>query len=130
MTEARRQIKIMLLKRRMGLHTFDDLARESNLAVATVHNVIDGIAGSRKSRQAITDALQSQIWPDVSVSRWKIIIPAGLEIDFGNEREAIAAEAEFGGVIKRIGTKVEFADRVSAFLGPAKRSQTSGKPDG
>ena len=63
MTHARRKAKILPLEQHM---TFADLAAKAGLAEATIHNVLNGASSSRKSKQAITNALGQQLLDDVT----------------------------------------------------------------
>lgn len=98
MTEARRKTKIILLQQRK---TLSQLAKESGLAEATVHNILDGRTNSRKSREAITNALGAELWNDVPISQRRLILPTGTEIEFENESAAEEAEREFGNFVRR-----------------------------
>jgi len=90
MTDARRKTKIILLQQSM---TLSQLAHDSGLAEATIHNVLDGRSASPKSRQAITNALQAQIWDDVPVTARYVTIPKGTQIVF--EGAEVAQDAEW-----------------------------------
>lgn len=98
MTDARRKAKIRLLE--LGL-TFDDLARESRLAKATIHNVLDDKASSAKSKQAITNALRAEIWPGVYVNEGIMPFPAGFVL-WPTEKHA----ADFLELVGSAGTAV------------------------
>jgi hypothetical protein len=113
MTESRRKTKIILLQRNM---TFAHLAKAAGLAEATIHNVLDGKASSAKSKQAITNALGAEVFEGVRVTARPFTIPAGTKIDWGTEAEAIAAEKEFAGFIKRRNTTISFIKPVPAWI--------------
>lgn len=87
MTESRRKTKILLLQRNI---TFAHLAKAAGLALATVHNVLDGKASSRKSKQAITNALGVQIFDGVLPTQTQHTIQAGTTIEFVDSPELVA----------------------------------------
>ncbi len=99
MTEAKRKAKILLLQRN---ETFDDVAKAAGLALATVHNVLEGKASSRKSRQAITNALGAQVFADVPVTESFLTFDAGTIIRWPNESQT----SEFLKVVGPVGTEI------------------------
>jgi lambda repressor-like predicted transcriptional regulator len=109
MTEARRKTKILLLQQKK---TFAQLANECGLAEATIHNVLDGQSGSQKSKQAITNALGAEVWDDVPVTKRRLQIPKGTEIQFAEEFTAEQAQREFINCVKREGRTVIFTGPV------------------
>jgi hypothetical protein len=92
MTDAKRKAKIVLLQRNK---TFADLAHESGYALATIHNVLDGKSSSAKSKQAITNILQAEIFPGL-VPRPPFTLHAGTEIERSSAAEAQRDAAELG----------------------------------
>jgi len=78
MTEARRKAKIWLLQQKK---TFADIASMSGFAKATIHNALDG-RGSAKTKQAITNALGTQLWDDLPVTERCITVRPGVSIEF------------------------------------------------
>jgi len=118
MTDARRKAKILLLERRM---TIADLADKAALAEATIHNALNGTSDSRKSKQAITNALGGEIWEGIVPNERSFTMPIGMEIDCGTLRgaEEIAAQfaAEFGpGRAAAVGTAVRVLEPTPAVL--------------
>ncbi len=106
MTEAKRQAKILLLQQNK---TFADLAKDADLALATVHNVLAGHKSSKKSKRAITNALGAQIWPDVPVSERTIIFDHNVEAESPSVEMAIEFAKQFPkGSVKRTGRVVSF----------------------
>ena len=106
MTAAKRKTKILLLQLNL---TFAQLAKAAGLALATVHNVLDGKASSMKSKQSITNALQSQIWPDVPVSRRPLTFGPHVEIDSPTVESAKEFARQFPpGYARRRGKTVFF----------------------
>lgn len=117
MTDARRKTKILLLERRM---TMADLADRSGLAEATIHNVLNG-ASSRKSKQAITNALGGEIWEGIVPTERPFTLPIGMEIDCGTsggaEKTAAQFATEFGpGRAVAVGTTVRVLKPTPAVL--------------
>jgi hypothetical protein len=106
MTEAKRKAKILLLEQNK---TFADLAREAELALATVHNVLDGRKSSKKSKQAITNALGAEIFDGVSVTERQMIwYPGEVEIESPTIEAAITFAQQFPpGTIRRRGRIVQ-----------------------
>ncbi len=93
MTESKRRAKIALLQNNM---TFADLARASGLALATVHNILDSKTSSRRSRQAITNALGVQIFADVPVTERGFVLRVGTIVHWPWEGETAEFLAEIG----------------------------------
>jgi len=114
MTDAKRKAKILLLERN---DTFDDVAEAADLALATVHNVLDGRASSRKSQQAITNALGAEIWPGMGPTERAFIMPAGTEIDtVGDDAAAQQWLDEFPGRLERRGKILVFTKRTALII--------------
>ncbi len=114
MTDAKRKAKILLLQRN---DTFDDVAMAADLALATVHNVLDGKASSRKSRQAITNALGAEIWPGMVPMERAFVMPAGTEIDtVGDDAAAQQWLDEFPGRLERRGKILVFTKRTALII--------------
>ena len=93
MTEAKRKAKILLLQQN---RTFADLAKAADLSLATVHNVLDGHKSSKKSKQALTNALHAQIFDGVFVSQKQMIWnPGEVEFESRTIEEAITLARQF-----------------------------------
>lgn len=105
MTDAKRKAKILLLEQNK---TFADVAKDAGLALATVHNVLDGRKSSRKSKEAITNALGVQIFEDVPVTeKWFTWLPGEIEIGSPTVADAIASVRQFPkGTVRRRGRVV------------------------
>jgi hypothetical protein len=97
--------------------TFDDLAVATGLTQTTIHNTLSGRTSSDKAKLAITNAFGAEIFEGIKVTTRRITLPAGLEIDLDTEAEAIAAEKEFAGFIKRKRTKISFIKPTPAMIG-------------
>src|SRR5690348_9632769 len=85
MTEERRQARIAMLRQRK---TFDDLAAETGLSLATIHAALSNTCTTVKARQAITNALQTELWPAVRVTQRFCSLPAGTEFEFPKTKQA------------------------------------------
>jgi transcriptional regulator with XRE-family HTH domain len=114
MTSAHRTVKILLLQKEM---TFSDLAAASGLTQTTIHNTLSGRTGSQKARQAITNALLFQIWPDIQVTRRPIIFGPDVEIDSPTEAEAEATLRSLPeGYAERRGKTVFFLKEFEVYI--------------
>jgi hypothetical protein len=122
MDEVTRKIKITMLEKRISI---DDLVRATGLRKGSVNNLIRGQADSRAAREKITNFCGVQLWPDIPVTERRVTLPAGLEIEFDTEREAISAEEEFHGFIRRSGRKLSFIKPTSAIIGETESAPTS-----
>ncbi|MBA3351176.1 MAG: hypothetical protein H0U23_01905 [Blastocatellia bacterium] len=118
MTQAKRKAKEALRDLSM---TFADLAVQADLALSTVHSVLSEETGSRKSKQAITDALGVEIWPGVVPSGGFSILPAGTEIESPDlamaKKFAAECEAEMPGCTRRTGRVVTLLKTVTFTRG-------------
>lgn len=84
MTPERRKTKILLLEQG---NTFTDLASATGLTEATIHNVLDGVSSSAKSRLAITNALGAQIFDGIFPTEMRHLYRAGVVIAFPGHPE-------------------------------------------
>lgn len=84
MTEARRKTKILLLEQGK---TFTYLVNASGLSEATVHNVLDDISSSVRSKLAITNALGAQIFDGVLPTEFRHLFRAGVPLVFPGHAE-------------------------------------------
>lgn len=87
MTDSRRRAKILLLEQGK---TFADLATAAGLSEATVHHVLDDVASSAKSKQAITNALGAQIFDGIMPTEVHHLYRAGVVIAFPGHPELAA----------------------------------------
>jgi|ERR1043166_3382110 hypothetical protein len=124
MTDARRKAKIILLQQHK---TFAQLAADAGLAQATIHNVLNGAAASRKSREAISNALREQIWDDVPVTRRHVEIPIETEIVFHSIQSAQKAELECADLVTRKGRTLRFERAVRATIDVSPRQSVDSK---
>jgi hypothetical protein len=93
MTELQRQVKVTLLRKRISI---GDLSKRTCLTKASLHNIFAGGRVSRRSRQAIVNALGTQLdaWPDLSVSQPSLTLPVGTVFIYPSIAEAIDAAAD------------------------------------
>lgn len=113
MTKAKQKAKAALRKRRM---TFGDLARVADLALSTVHAVLNNENSSPKSKRAIVNALGVEIWPGVVPNEARIQLPAGTIFAFPNISEADAFAAEIGGSGEQRGCEIRITENSAMIL--------------
>src|SRR5713101_9737970 len=99
MTEAKRKAKILLLEQNK---TFAELANDAGLALATIHNVLDGHKSSKKSKQAITEALRSEVFPGIK-PRHQLRFEPGDAIESPTLKMAIQTARDCRGFVRRTG---------------------------
>lgn len=107
MTEERRHARIAMLKQKK---TFADVAKETRLSIATVHAALSNTCTSPKTRQAIVNSLQIELW-GLRPTEVRINIPAstGMQFEYPKKQQAIDAAAEFGpDVASRRGRTITF----------------------
>jgi lambda repressor-like predicted transcriptional regulator len=110
MTDAKRKTKILLLQQNM---TFAQLAKTAGLALATVHNVLDGKASSRKSKQAITNALGASIFEGMEPTETHHVFRKGTTVEFvGSPELAAQWRDECKGKVRVRGCNVTFLDDI------------------
>jgi hypothetical protein len=93
MTEARRKAKIAMLQK--GI-TVGDLCKATGLSKAAIHNLLSDTSAGQKSRQALTNALQTQLWPDIKITETTYTIKKGMLIHWPSNRETAEFLDEFG----------------------------------
>lgn len=109
MTDARRKVKIALLQNRM---TYSDFAKATRLSESTIDNVLAG-RGSDKSRQAITNALQLEIFPSIKPTETRHLFRKGTTVEFVDSPELAAQWREECSTKVRVrGCTVRFLDDV------------------
>ena len=112
MTEARRKARIAMLQ--MGI-TFEDLAKRTGYSLATIHNLLSNAASMAKGRQALTNALGTQLWNHVPVTERCLHVPTswGMQIEFPNKKQALDAVDELGpDLVARRGRTITFIKAV------------------
>ena len=98
------------------------LAERIGFSYGSTKNLILGAPCSDRAKQLITNTLSVEIWPGVSVTERRVTLPAGVEIELDTEAEAISAEREFAGFIKRTGAKIKFVKPAPATIGHETKS--------
>lgn len=101
MTKERFKVKTLLLKQGK---TYGDVARDSGLTEATIHNLCAGRVGrkARASRERLTNALGQQIWPGIRVTETRLPFAAGTLIRWPDK----AQTKEFLEQIGAAGTEI------------------------
>lgn len=125
MNEFRRKAKIAMLEKDLS---FRDVAAIAGLTLGTVHNVLSGLSNSTRAREAITNALGTEIWDDVPVTERRLLIPKGTQIEFADECSAQQAEREFINRVTRDHRTLAFIRPMTAAFrleGRSKRAEKS-----
>jgi lambda repressor-like predicted transcriptional regulator len=99
MTDARRKAKIAMLQKGV---TFQDLTTSTGLSKASIHNLLSNASESRKSRQAITNALGIQLWDEIEVTEGSITLPAGMLVRWPSDIEAAEFLKEFAPAVVEV----------------------------
>jgi len=114
MTDARRKTKIALLE--AGL-TFRDLEQATGLKRGTIHNLLSDPSGSAKAKQAITNFLGVEIWPEIPVTKRRVLFTHGIEIKFPASDTAFQFAQRFpAGYVNCRGAKVFFLRSIPFIL--------------
>ena len=87
------------------------LAAATGVSVATLHNLSSGNSRSRRLRERASLFIGETIWADVPVK--KFTVPAGSELDYESEEDALRCAAEFGDSVKVNGKSVTFIKAAS-----------------
>lgn len=113
MTEARRKAKMAMLFNRI---TFADLHEATGLAKGSIHNLLSDLSKSSRGRQLLTNALQEDLWPGVSITERRFTFAAETEIEFIDEDVAKEFASEFSDAVRRDANTIKFLIDFKAVL--------------
>lgn len=92
------------------------LASAVGISPPTLRNIACGNSSSRRARQAITDALGVEIWPDILPKERRLSFERGDQAEFETVEQAKEMAAEFRSFVKRRGKTVTFIRSVSFVI--------------
>jgi len=106
MTESWKKLRGLAKRRGM---TISDVACATGVAVSTLRNLGSGSSSSKRLRRCINDFFGEEVYPGVGgISGHVLRIPAGCEIEFSREDQALEFARAFGSNVTIAGKMLWF----------------------
>ena len=121
----RKTSRLLEVMQQLGITT-KEIAASVHLDARTINNISCGSSTSHRGRQAITNILDTVIWPEIKPHA--ITFPVGMQIIDMTPEHASRAIKEFGDCVALLGNTIEFIKPVRVVISSLKMVARGDRP--